>query len=139
MLVSFHPADTAEAGPTVDLSLRPLTIGRSPDNLLVIANPHVSWHHAVVRSEGKRVWLKDLGSSNGTWVNNERVRGRTMLRDGDEIVLGPEFKMSVSVTDHEPTLVPRADLLLEARHAETSHAPTHELRAETGELQIGQR
>lgn len=67
-----------------------LTIGRSPDAGLVIQSNRVSRFHAEIRFEGGVPVLVDRGSSNGSFVNGERVTARP-LRTGDEIEIGPFF------------------------------------------------
>lgn len=64
-----------------------LTIGRLPDNVLQIDNLAVSSHHAKVYWEQNRYVIEDLGSLNGTYVNNQRV-GKATLHDGDLVVIG---------------------------------------------------
>jgi pSer/pThr/pTyr-binding forkhead associated (FHA) protein len=64
-----------------------LTIGRLPDNAVVIDNPAVSGHHARVVREGDDVVLEDLGSTNGTFVNGRHV-SRHVLQHGDEVLVG---------------------------------------------------
>jgi len=61
-----------------------LTIGRTAGNTILIENAGVSRRHAVIRIQGDRAVLEDLGSSNGTLVNGERVTTRE-LKNGDEI------------------------------------------------------
>lgn len=67
-----------------------LTIGRSPDAGLVIQSNRVSRFHAEIRFEAGVPVLVDRGSSNGSFVNGERVTSRP-LRSGDEIEIGPFF------------------------------------------------
>ena len=50
-----------------------LTIGRASDNDLVVAHPSVSAHHAELHFDGEQFLLRDLSSSNGTFVNGERI------------------------------------------------------------------
>jgi pSer/pThr/pTyr-binding forkhead associated (FHA) protein len=64
-----------------------LTIGRLPDNAVMIDNPAVSGHHARVFQEGDQVVLEDLRSTNGTFVNGRPVT-RHVLRHGDEVLVG---------------------------------------------------
>jgi pSer/pThr/pTyr-binding forkhead associated (FHA) protein len=64
-----------------------LTIGRSPDNVLIIDNPAVSGHHARVFSESGAVILEDLNSTNGTFVNGQHTV-RRVLRNGDVLQIG---------------------------------------------------
>ena len=59
-----------------------LTIGRSPDNDFVISHPRVSRHHAQLTREDGKVWLlEDLESSNGTFVDGERITRRIIDED----------------------------------------------------------
>jgi adenylate cyclase len=64
-----------------------VTVGRHPINTIKLTDREVSKEHAVIeRVDGEYV-LKDLGSSNGTFVNNRRTR-ETKLRNGDTVALG---------------------------------------------------
>ncbi|MCL6471492.1 MAG: DUF3662 domain-containing protein [Firmicutes bacterium] len=62
-------------------------IGRSSDNSIVIPDPNVSRHHATVEKIGSQYILKDLDSTNGTFVNGMRV-GERILKHGDVITIG---------------------------------------------------
>jgi pSer/pThr/pTyr-binding forkhead associated (FHA) protein len=64
-----------------------LTIGRAPDNAVIIDNPAVSGHHARVFSESGAVILEDLNSTNGTFVNGQHTT-RRVLRAGDVMQVG---------------------------------------------------
>jgi len=63
------------------------TLGRHPANTLRLADREVSKEHAVIERAGNTYLVKDLGSSNGTYVNGRRIREHR-LKDGDEITLG---------------------------------------------------
>jgi pSer/pThr/pTyr-binding forkhead associated (FHA) protein len=63
------------------------TIGRMPDNTLVIENPAVSSHHACVFRAGDDYIVEDLESTNGTFVNEKRVTRHT-LQSGDVVLIG---------------------------------------------------
>jgi pSer/pThr/pTyr-binding forkhead associated (FHA) protein len=63
------------------------TIGRLPDNTVVIDNPAVSGHHARVFVDGDRVVVEDLRSKNGTYVNEQHVL-RAILKSGDVLLVG---------------------------------------------------
>lgn len=65
----------------------PVTIGRQPDNAVVIDNAAVSSHHACVYRDGDRFVVEDLQSTNGTFVNGTRISRRN-LRPGDMLVVG---------------------------------------------------
>lgn len=78
----------------VPLTQAATTIGRLPDNNVQIDNLAVSGHHARISWEQGQYILEDLGSLNGTYVNNERV-GKATLRHGDRVKIGKhlvEFK-----------------------------------------------
>ena len=64
-----------------------LTIGRLPDNSVIIDNPAVSGHHARLFSESGAVILEDLDSTNGTFVNGKPTT-RQVLRTGDVLLIG---------------------------------------------------
>jgi len=67
-------------------------VGRDPSSELHLDHPIVSWRHAeLVRQNGGFV-IRDLGSSNGTFVNGQRVTGWVTLGIGDVIQIGP-FKL----------------------------------------------
>lgn len=63
-------------------------IGRAPTADIVLADPHLSRRHATVRSTPEGVLLTDLGSTNGTWLNDTRVTGSVAIADGDVVRLG---------------------------------------------------
>ena len=64
------------------------TLGRHPSNTIQLLDRIVSKEHCVIELRGDCFVLRDFGSLNGTFVNNERVVGERMLRHGDEIALG---------------------------------------------------
>jgi membrane fusion protein (multidrug efflux system) len=83
-------------------------LGRSPSADLVLADSESSKRHASVYARGDRFHLVDLRSSNGTFVNGERVRREVAIAPGDEIVIG---QTSIRVTDQIDDLIDRANLL----------------------------
>lgn len=64
-----------------------VTIGRLPDNDVVIDNPAVSGRHARVYREGNHYVLEDLKSTNGTFVNDKPIARHTLL-EGDSVLVG---------------------------------------------------
>ncbi len=64
------------------------TIGRGADNAIVLGDPFVSTNHAILTYREGSWWLADLDARNGTWVNSERVKGETRVRQGDVVTLG---------------------------------------------------
>ncbi len=72
------------SGAPHDLTDEVITIGRAPDNMIVIDDPSVSGRHAQLRLAGEVYRLKDLESTNGTRVNGIPVT-ETALRFDDRI------------------------------------------------------
>lgn len=70
----------------VELGAERVTIGRHPHNDIVIAHQAVSARHAVITNSNGETTLEDLGSSNGTFVNGQRV-ARTLLSDRDRVTV----------------------------------------------------
>jgi pSer/pThr/pTyr-binding forkhead associated (FHA) protein len=64
-----------------------VSIGRLPDNLIVIDNPAVSGRHARVFREGKHYVVEDLNSTNGTFVNEKPIARHTLF-EGDVVLVG---------------------------------------------------
>jgi len=78
-----------------NLGPAPVTIGRSSDNQVVLNDPLASSHHAEVHTDGAGHVITDLGSSNGTFVNQQRLAPNvpSILRPGDVIRIGStEFR-----------------------------------------------
>ena len=63
-------------------------IGRSEDSDIFLVDPSVSRNHATLRIENGVLTLTDLGSTNGTFVNGERVAGDRTLTSGDVLTFG---------------------------------------------------
>lgn len=65
-----------------------VTLGRKNDNTVVLSDPYVSSHHIrFFRNEGRYV-VEDMGSTNGTLLNGEKLKMKTYLKDGDVISIG---------------------------------------------------
>ena len=75
------------------------TIGRAVESDIVITSKRVSREHACVRRDGWRVILEDLGSTNGTFLNDERVLQPMALHDGDRVQVG-----DVTLLFHDPDI-----------------------------------
>jgi hypothetical protein len=67
-----------------------LSVGRAPDCDVVVDNPSVSKHHAALvwDAAGNRVLVEDLGSSNGTHLNGEKLKAKVGVKDGDTLAFG---------------------------------------------------
>jgi len=65
-----------------------LVLGRDPEALVHLEDEKASRRHAEVRAAGGKVTVVDLGSTNGTYLNGERLTGPRVLTHGDEIRIG---------------------------------------------------
>lgn len=69
-----------------------VSLGRTAANSVVLADERVSRRHAIIHPQGEHeFWLVDLGSRNGTYVNQRRVNQPIRLGDGDQIQVGPFY------------------------------------------------
>lgn len=84
-LVIHYPHGTQEV--QLSPSPAPITLGRAPDNTIVISDPTISGRHARLYLQGSQWYIQDLGSTNGTFVNNVRVT-QYPVHTGDQIRLG---------------------------------------------------
>lgn len=98
-------------------------LGRAVENEIVIVSKRASREHAHIRRDGRRTFLDDLGSTNGTYLNGERVLGSVQLRDGDQIAIG-----EVKFIFHDPDTTTR----------ETPF-PELEVNVETGIVRLNRR
>ena len=71
-----------------------LTIGRDPNNDIVINDPQVSRQHARIRRQGGLTLIEDMGSTNGTFVNGMRLANPHTLATGDSISLGDAVRLT---------------------------------------------
>ena len=74
-------------GAELPLEADVLNMGRAPDNHIVVNDRRVSRRHAILKREGTDYVLEDLGTPNGTFVNDQRIQ-RQVLAPGDAIRLG---------------------------------------------------
>ncbi|HST18272.1 MAG TPA: FHA domain-containing protein [Gaiellaceae bacterium] len=78
-----------EDGEVYDLDSRPLTVGRGTNNDLPLAGDEfASGRHARFESRRDGVWLEDIGSTNGTFVNGIRLTRERRLAPGDVVRIG---------------------------------------------------
>lgn len=87
-LVVVQAADGTVAANAV-FPLQPITsIGRSPDNTVLIPDAYVSAQHALLTWRDGQWWLEDRGSKNGTLLNGMRISKATVVSAGDVIGVG---------------------------------------------------
>ncbi|MGC9520408.1 MAG: FHA domain-containing protein [Anaerolineae bacterium] len=94
-------------GETYTLEGMIVTLGRSSDNSIVLDSPKISRHHAQIRKLPTGVVIEDMGSTNGTWVNERRLTGSRPLSPGDEIRLADYMTLEYIVEeDYRTTVLP---------------------------------
>ena len=79
-----HGEDSSGCVPIIP----PFRIGRREGFDLCLTSRNVSGLHAEILKEDAEFWINDLNSTNGTFVNGERIRSKTLLKDDDTIVFG---------------------------------------------------
>ena len=74
-----------------DLAQNVITIGRTPDNKIVVPHPQVSSKHAILTKVGNEFFLEDKGSANGTFVRGQRLAPgqKVPVANGEKIFIGP--------------------------------------------------
>lgn len=65
-----------------------ITIGRKEDNTFMLDDPYVSGKHARIYTKSGDYIIEDLGSTNGTLVNDDQIEGKKYLETGDIIKIG---------------------------------------------------
>jgi pSer/pThr/pTyr-binding forkhead associated (FHA) protein len=89
-----------------ELNVDRTTIGRVEDNLFQIAEASVSSHHCEVLLRGSDVVIKDLNSTNGTFINGEQIT-ESVLKPGQTLRLGQvELKLETGTTAAAPASAP---------------------------------
>ena len=75
------------------------TVGRRNSNDLIISDNAVSGTHCELTFDDGKVYIEDLNSTNGTFIDGERI-SRAELKNGDILILGKmSFKVNISVID----------------------------------------
>jgi hypothetical protein len=89
-------------GRSFDLSVERTTVGRLEDNTLQIPDPSVSSHHAEILLRGTEILVRDLNSTNGTFVNGEKI-SETVLQPGQVLRFG---QVELKIDDGKPVTPP---------------------------------
>ncbi|MGH8859403.1 MAG: FHA domain-containing protein, partial [Polaromonas sp.] len=85
------------------------TLGRKPHNDIVFDNMVVSGEHCVFELRGiADVYIEDLGSTNGTYINGHMIKSRQLLRDNDIIGIGNFRVQFLAASEHEPPSAQKA-------------------------------
>lgn len=86
-------------GRAIPIGVAKFVIGRDPGCHLRPASQAISKQHCAVHIRKGQVWVEDFGSTNGTLLNDEPVKGEAQVKDGDSLKLGPlEFRLQIIPT-----------------------------------------
>jgi len=113
-------------GATFTLEGDQINIGRDSTNEVTINDSEVSRRHARLTFQGGKYVLEDLGSTNGTFVNGQRLAGPRVLKAGEVVSLGEQIVLVFEVTTNDPgaTMVsPRAAAVPSASRPATPPPP----------------
>ncbi|MBI5757177.1 MAG: FHA domain-containing protein, partial [Planctomycetales bacterium] len=88
MQAELKVLDGKQQGKSIPLNMKKFLIGREEDCHLRANSDLISRHHCVFSIDDYTVRLRDLGSTNGTFVNEERISGQVVLSDGDRVQIG---------------------------------------------------
>lgn len=103
MVTKLVVASGKSAGRTISIKRSKLLIGRAEECDVRPLSEEVSRRHCAVIVGPADVWIEDLGSRNGTYVNGQRIEAKTKLADGDMIKVGSlELRVSCKAAAAAP-------------------------------------
>ncbi len=114
----------------------PVTVGRTPDNDIVIDNTLVSRHHCKIVQDGTCYLVEDLGSGNGTFLNGQHIVKET-LQDQDAIAVGKHTLVFIHndtppcEQQHVADFGEETFILTQAQQERLEHQRTHSQALET--------
>ena len=107
--VELKVLEGKQQGKAIPLHVRQFLIGREQDCHLRPNSDLVSRHHCVFTLDDFALRLRDLGSTNGTFVNGERIQGQVVLKAGDHVNVG-KLAFEIVVKQSAPAAAPVAAL-----------------------------
>ncbi len=100
-IVVIYTKQPTLLGKRFPLEANPTKVGRGADNEIVLDGDSVSRRHAQFERKGESWYLSDVGSTNGTYCNDEQIQGNVTLRNGDRVKVGPTIFKFLSGADVE--------------------------------------
>lgn len=95
------------AGKQLAIPSKEVLIGRDEGCYIRMGSPDISRKHCSLRATPEGIRVADLGSANGTWVNDVQIVGPTILKPGDLLRVGPAL---FQVDGPKPPPIPDADI-----------------------------
>ena len=100
-----------------------IIVGRSSDLDMVLVEDMVSRKHARIAMQGDQIWIEDLGSTNGTFVNGEKIK-RARLKEGDRVLIGTSILKVIAGEGSRDSTDAKRELESVAAQRRTSQART---------------
>jgi hypothetical protein len=100
-----------------------ILVGRSSDLDMVLVEDMVSRKHARIAMQSDQIWIEDLGSTNGTFVNGEKIK-RARLKEGDRVLIGTSILKLIAGDAPRDSIDAKQQLENVASQRRTSQART---------------
>jgi pSer/pThr/pTyr-binding forkhead associated (FHA) protein len=100
-----------------------IVVGRSSDLDMVLVEDMVSRKHAKIAMQADQIWIEDLGSTNGTFVNGEKIK-RARLKEGDRVLIGTSILKLIAGDAPRENMDAKRELENVAAQRRTSQART---------------
>lgn len=127
---SLRVLSERQNGTVIPLPKGRFLIGREEDCQLRPNSELISRHHCVFTNDDITIRVRDLGSTNGTFVNGERLKGSVVLNAGDRVAVG-KLEFEIAIGDEVPSdsgsqPLPDADVVNDdTQYAASANAETH--------------
>src|SRR5690242_21799536 len=102
---------------------REIIVGRASDLDMVLVEDMVSRKHAKITASGEQIWIEDLGSTNGTFVNGEKIK-RARLKEGDRVLIGTSILKVIAGEGARDSMDAKRDLENIGQKQRTTQART---------------
>src|SRR5271168_2462517 len=110
-----------------------ILIGRSSDLDMVLVEDMVSRKHARIAMQSDQIWIEDLGSTNGTFVNGEKIK-RARLKEGDRVLIGTSILKVIAGDATSPAARDEAQVKQNLENVAAAHR-TSQARTMSGSIE----
>ena len=112
-----------------------IIVGRSSDLDMVLVEDMVSRKHARITYENDQIVIEDLGSTNGTFVNGEKIR-RAQLKEGDRVLIGTSILKVIATQDSAPSEQQARQNLADVAASQTQKGTTRTMSGSLEEVPL---